>query len=107
MRVRQRAIKSGKAKLRRVMPVWHKTGKASDEGKNIGKLRFKTGNVPFSLKETKAWLLLNELEQGSMLTLIYKDWSGGKDEVSVHLSPVNFLPALEAFHQCAQQLASK
>jgi len=104
MRVRQRAINSGKAKLRRITPLWHKNG---NDGKNIGKLSFKTGNTPFSLKETKAWQLLNELEQGSMPTLIYKDWSGGKGEVSVHLSPVNFLPALEAFHQCAQQFASK
>lgn len=104
MRVRQRAIQSGKAKLRRAKPVWHKNG---EQGKNIGKLSFKTGNVPFTLKETKAWQLLNELEQGSILTLIYKDWSGGKGEVSVSLSPVNFLPALEVFHQCTQQLASK
>lgn len=107
MWVRQRAIRSGKAKLRRVKSVWHKNDGESGTGKNIGKLSFGTGNVPFLLKETKARQLLNELEQGSMPTLTYKDWSGGKDEVSVSLSPVNFLPALEAFHQCTQQLASK
>lgn len=105
--VRQRAIKSGKAKLRRAASVWHNNGEEGDVGKNIGKLSFKTGNVPFALEETRAWQLLNELEQGSRLTLIYKDWSGGRGEVSVSLSPVNFLPALEAFHQCTQQLASK
>jgi outer membrane protein OmpA-like peptidoglycan-associated protein len=56
------------------------------------------------MKNSRAWRLLTELEQGMSPTFYYDGWVDGKDKVIVSLSTVRFFDAYDQFLSCLDQL---
>jgi outer membrane protein OmpA-like peptidoglycan-associated protein len=88
------------ARLSADPPAWNHDAALRD----LGRVSFSAGKVPFTLDRTLSRRLLTELEQGMSPTLSYKDWSDGRDEVRVSLSAVNFRASLGEFLSCLDDI---
>jgi len=75
-----------------------------DNTLEMGLVPVVASQTPFYFNNGWARQLLDELRQGMMPVLIYRDWSDGKDEVSVRISSINFHAAWQEFENCQQSL---
>lgn len=98
--VHERPINSGRAMLYSSPPQW----KHDSSPRELGSVEYKAGSNPFRFKRELSLRVLAELEKGMQPMLTFRDLGDGADQISVTVSNVNFLPALEKYRQCNSQL---
>lgn len=96
VRVKRKPAQSGVAQLHSLAPQW----KHGANDRDLGQIDYRAEQKPFRIGHTLSRRLLLELEQGMFPTFLYKDWSDGRDDVSVSLSAVNVRQALGEFIDC-------
>ena len=72
--------------------------------REMGKVMLIPGDTPVNIKNSNAWSLLAQLEQGMFPTFSYDSWLDKQDQVSVALSAVNFQPVYDEFLHCVANL---
>lgn len=87
------------ARIKSVAPHW-RPGVASQQ---LGTMSLYS-HYNSELERGMAWTLLTELEKGMQPTFFYQDWDNARDQVSVHLSAVNFHDRYEDFLDCVANL---
>ena len=100
LHVKQAANRPEHARLLSQAPEWKHVAFARD----FGSIPVVEGKEPFYLKDIWAKRMAAELAEGMDLQLIYRDWSDGQDEITVTITPINFLEAWLEFQQCEKQL---
>lgn len=87
------------ADIKSVAPHW-RPGVASHQVGEMSLYR----QYSSELDRRMAWSLLTELEKGMQPTFFYQDWDNPRDQVSVHISAVNFHDRYEDFLDCVANL---
>ncbi len=100
LHVKQAANRPEYARLRSQAPEW----KHVSFNKDFGRIPVVEGKTPFYLKDIWAKRMLAELSEGMELKFSYRDWSDGRDEITVIITAINFHEAWAEFQQCEKQL---
>ncbi len=96
------APSSGEAHLAAAAPPWlHDVADV-----DFGAVAVRPGDVPVRVGEPLSQRLLSELGRGMMPTVVYQDWYGSPEPVTVAVSAVNVHPAVDEFLQCLTGLLS-
>lgn len=98
--VHERPVRSGHAMLYSSPPQW----KHDSQRRELGSVEYKAGSNPFRFNRELSLRVLAELEKGMQPMLTFRDLGDGADQLSVTISNVNFLPALEKYRECNSQL---
>ncbi|MFW2373110.1 MAG: OmpA family protein [Gammaproteobacteria bacterium] len=100
IRVMQPAAEDSVASMMSIPPFW----RSGMEEKELGQVSLSKGRMPFYADRIMAQRMLYELDAGMFPTLVYKDWTDKRHDVTVSLSSANFNPALPQFLNCIDQL---
>ncbi len=98
---RNQPTKHGVATIKSIAPVWRQDGSPVE----LGQTTVSPGVTPIMVKNSEAWRLLTELEQGMSPAFYYDGWIDGMDQVVVSLSPVRFISGYEKFTNCIAGLS--
>lgn len=96
----QPPVAAAQAQLISTAPAW----KPGFPDRALGMVKLEAGRNPLRVPREQALRIFYELEQGMAPTLIFDDWSDGRDRVEVSLSPVRFREALADFSACTGRL---
>ncbi|MCP4412713.1 MAG: OmpA family protein [Gammaproteobacteria bacterium] len=97
---RYNPVKISQAVLTSEPPLWRHDRSKRD----MGKVLLIPGDTPVHNKNSNAWSLLAQLEQGMFPTFSYDSWLDKQDQISVALSAVNFQPVYDGFLDCVASL---
>ncbi|MDQ7073930.1 MAG: hypothetical protein Q9O24_01975 [Gammaproteobacteria bacterium] len=94
------APQAGQARLHINNPNWQH----GEQPQDLWQVQLHQGKRLLQLNSSDSLYLLQVLEQGLQPSFHYSNWSSADNKISVALSNVNFLPALQRFQSCLTQL---